>query len=49
MSAENAAYAAVYVHGAAGDIGAKAVGKTSLIASDIIQYLPAAFSRITGE
>ena len=48
MSTETAAQAAVYIHGASGDIGSKAVGKTSLIASDIIKNLPSAFMRIVG-
>lgn len=36
----NAALYGAYIHGLAGDIAANNVGKTSLIASDIIQYLP---------
>jgi len=34
---------AVYVHGLAGDLGAQELGQTSLIASDLIRFLPAAF------
>jgi NAD(P)H-hydrate epimerase len=34
--------AAVYVHGLAGDLAAKIVGEESLIASDIIKFLPEA-------
>jgi NAD(P)H-hydrate epimerase len=33
----------VYLHGLAGDLAAEALSEESLIASDIIQYLPAAF------
>ncbi len=40
---ESAKYAA-YVHGLAGDIAAKELGETSLIASDIIDRLPSAFN-----
>lgn len=36
----------MYVHGLAGDLAAKEVGKESLIASDIIRYLPKAFLRL---
>ena len=36
----------MYLHGLAGDIAIKDLGKESLIASDLIQYLPKAFLRI---
>lgn len=36
----------VYLHGLAGDIAAKELGEESLIASDIIKYLPKAFKRL---
>lgn len=36
----------MFLHGMAGDLAAKAIGKESLIASDIIQYLPKAFQRL---
>jgi ADP-dependent NAD(P)H-hydrate dehydratase / NAD(P)H-hydrate epimerase len=36
--------AAVYLHGLAGEIGARALGEKSLIATDILQYLPEAIS-----
>jgi ADP-dependent NAD(P)H-hydrate dehydratase len=35
----------VYVHGLAGDIAAAQLGQTSLIATDIIDFLPQAFQR----
>lgn len=38
----NAIRAAVYIHGLAGDIGSSIVGEYSLIAGDIIKYLPEA-------
>ena len=42
MKAEQAAYCGVWLHGRSGDIGAKKLGERSLIASDLIKYLPAA-------
>ena len=36
----------MHLHGLAGDLAAKDLGKESLIASDIIQYLPKAFLRM---
>ena len=43
---EDACIVGMYLHGLAGDIAAKEVGKESLIASDIIKYLPLAFRKI---
>ena len=37
---------AVYLHGLAGDLAAQELGEESLIASDIIDYLPKAFFRV---
>lgn len=37
----------MYIHGLAGDIAAKELGKESLIASDIIRYLPKAFMTLS--
>jgi NAD(P)H-hydrate epimerase len=42
--AGEAVAAAVYLHGLAGEIGARAVGEKSLIATDILKYLPDAVS-----
>jgi NAD(P)H-hydrate epimerase len=36
----------MYLHGLAGDLAAKDLGMESLIASDLINYLPKAFKRI---
>lgn len=36
----------VYLHGLAGDLGAKELGEESLIARDIIKYLPKAFMKL---
>lgn len=36
----------IYLHGLAGDLAAKEVGKESLVASDIIQFLPKAFLKL---
>jgi NAD(P)H-hydrate epimerase len=38
----DAARLGVYLHGLAGDLAAKDLGETSLIARDIISYLPKA-------
>ncbi len=37
----------MYLHGLAGDIAAQATGKESLIASDIIKFIPEAFKNLT--
>ncbi len=42
-SSEDAAILGVYLHGLAGDLAAREKGMNSLIASDIIDFLPAAF------
>ena len=39
---------AVYLHGLAGDIGAKYVGEYSLTAGDLVTYLPYAIKMLTG-
>ena len=39
----------VYLHGLAGDIAAEEVGEAPLIASDLIDALPAAFARLNSE
>ena len=36
----------MYLHGLAGDLAANDLGKESLVAGDLIEYLPKAFKRI---
>lgn len=43
MDAFDAARLGAHVHGLAGDIAAREVGQTSLLAGDVLRYLPAAF------
>ena len=43
---ENACIVGMYLHGMAGDIAARELGEESVIASDIIKYLPYAFKRL---
>lgn len=46
MAPADAALTGVYLHGLAGDIAARQVGKVSLTASDIIDYLPNAWNKL---
>ena len=48
MDAGDALRSAVYLHGLAGDVAAEKVGHESLIASDLIEALPAAFARLAA-
>ena len=43
-SRQHACMLGVYLHGLAGDLAAESLGQESLMASDIIDYLPKAFS-----
>ena len=43
---EDACIVGMYLHGLAGDIAARELGEESVIASDLIQYLPYAFKRL---
>lgn len=43
---EDACIVGMYLHGLAGDIAAKELGEESVIASDLIQYLPQAFKKL---
>jgi NAD(P)H-hydrate epimerase len=43
-----AACAATYVHGAAGDLAARRLGSAGMIASDIIEQIPYALEAISG-
>jgi NAD(P)H-hydrate epimerase len=36
----------VYLHGLAGDLAARELGEESLVASDLINYLPKAFLKL---
>lgn len=46
IDAYEAAKIAVYLHGLAGDLAAKIKGQISLIAGDLIDYLPQAFKKL---
>jgi ADP-dependent NAD(P)H-hydrate dehydratase len=48
MSPFDAARLAVHLHGLAGDLAAEELGQFSMIASDLIQYLPEAFQEHAG-
>jgi NAD(P)H-hydrate epimerase len=48
LSAFDAARLAAYVHGLAGDLAAAELGETSLIASDLLNWLPAAFRQVSS-
>ena len=43
---EDASLIGMYLHGLAGDLAVRDLGQESLIASDLIEYLPKAFARI---
>ena len=43
---EDACIVGMYLHGLAGDIAARELGEESVIASDLIQYIPYAFKRL---
>ena len=42
----NACIIGMFIHGAAGDMAARKFGKESLMAGDIIDYLPEVFKRL---
>ncbi len=46
---ENAALVGMYLHGLAGDLAVQELGKESLIASDIIRFLPAAYMSLNKQ
>ena len=48
QEAEAAIAAAVYLHGRAGEIGAKALGERALIATDLLEFLPEAMDECAG-
>ena len=47
LSAFDAAVIGAYLHGLAGDLAAKKVGRVSLTAGDVLASLPAAFKRVS--
>ena len=47
LSPQHAAILGVYVHGLAGDLAAEELGEVSLIAADMIDYLPQAFKTVS--
>jgi NAD(P)H-hydrate epimerase len=49
FSAYDAARLAAHVHGLAGDLAAAELGPTSLIASDLLRFLPAAFRNLLAK
>ena len=49
LSAWDAARLGVYLHGLAGDLGVKTKGQHSLVAGDLIDYLPSAFLSTSQE
>jgi len=49
LSTLDAAAAGVYIHGAAGDMAAKEIGETGMIASDISRFIPMIIKNITGK
>jgi NAD(P)H-hydrate epimerase len=49
LNAFDAARLGVHLHGLAGDLAAEELGQASLMASDVIQYLPEAFLECWGD
>ncbi len=45
---EDTAILGVYLHGLSGDLGVRVKGVNSLIASDLIDFLPAAFINLSN-
>ncbi len=48
MTAYDAARLGAHVHGLAGDLAAEELGQISLIASDLVRFLPAAFQAVSA-
>lgn len=48
LSPFDAARLGVHLHGLAGDLGAEELGQVSLIASDLVRFLPAAFRQVVA-
>ena len=49
LAAFDATVLGAYVHGRAGDLAAMALGQTALTATDLLDYLPAAFRELEGD
>ncbi|MCS7305763.1 MAG: NAD(P)H-hydrate dehydratase [Thermoguttaceae bacterium] len=49
LGATEAARLGVYVHGLAGDLAAAELGQVSLIASDLLRFLPQAFQKVHSQ
>ncbi len=49
MSGPDAAALGAYVHGLAGDLAAEAVGRTGVVAGDILKFVPLAFLELESE
>ena len=47
-AAGKAVAAAIYLHGLAGEIGAREVGEKPLIATDLLRYFPDAIRHVTS-
>ena len=45
----SAALMGTYLHGLAGDLAVEGIGEISMIATDLIDYLPAAFQQYQAE
>ena len=45
---DEAVAAAVYLHGRAGELGARALGEKCLLATDLLRYLPQAMEECAG-
>ena len=48
LAAWDAARLAAHVHGLAGDLAAAELGQVSLVAIDLVTYLPAAFCKLAS-
>jgi len=49
LEVAQAACVGVYLHGLAGDLAAEDLGEESLIATDLLPYLPKAFKKVCRE
>jgi hydroxyethylthiazole kinase-like uncharacterized protein yjeF len=49
LSSEDASICGVYLHGLAGDLAAQKLGTASVVAHDLLDYLPMAYRHVKGE